>query len=349
MNSDLMPSPESSNSTASNQAENNIIKPDQEHTNAPTAETENSQLSHTETDQTENDQTQNDQTQNNDNRQQPIPPPSEPMQYRAIGLVRGRYQASSEQFTQGLLLTADGTELNAVLLGRIMSLVKNHLSLEQEHLWVVYPRTRQENDQLHVQIVGVWEPENLAKKSPDRLEKSEAPPKEETEQDESSLDTDKKATDNFIPSSEVADGGFSIRGEVVYQSYGDESLVVKIKQAPRKPADKPKYFKVKLKGKLDTKAVGKFWDFEVEREADTLAIGKAELIADLPKKRGGGRPPNARFKKKRFDRGKKPFRRQEGEKSRPVKRGDSPTASSRPNAENRPTPKPVKRQKPPQE
>lgn len=339
MNSDLMPSPESSNSTASNQAENNIIKPEQEHTNAPAAETENSQVSHTETNQ----------TQNNDNRQQPIPPPSEPMQYRAIGLVRGRYQASSEQFTQGSLLTADGTELNAVLLGRIMSLVKNHLSLDREHLWVVYPRTRQENDQLHVQIVGVWEPENLAKKSPDTLEESEAPAKEQTEQDESSSDTDKKATDNFIPSSEVADGGFSIRGEVVYQSYGDESLVVKIKQAPRKPADKPKYFKVKLKGKLDTKAVGKFWDFEVEREADTLAIGKAELIADLPRKRGGGKPPNARFKKKRFDRGKKPFRRQDGEKSRPVKRGDSSTASSRPAAENRSTPKPVKRQKPQQE
>ena len=85
------------------------------------------------------------------------------MQYRAIGLVRGRYHASSEQFTQGTLLTTDGVELNAVLLGRIMSLVKNHLDLEKEHLWVVYPRTRQENDTLHLQIVGVWEPENLAK------------------------------------------------------------------------------------------------------------------------------------------------------------------------------------------
>lgn len=339
MNSDLMPSPESSNSTAPDQAENNIVKPALEHTDAPAAEVDNSQTSHTDADENKS----------NDSRQQPIPPPSEPMQYRAIGLVRGRYQASTEQFTQGLLLTADGTELNAVLLGRIMSLVKNHLSLEQEHLWVVYPRTRQENDQLHVQIVGVWEPENLAKKSPDALEESEASPQEEMEEDPSSSETDKKATDNFVPSSEVADGGFSIRGEVVYQSYGDESLVVKIKQAPRKASDKPKYFKVKLKGKLDTKAVGKFWDFEVERQADNLTIGKAELIADLPKKRN---PFNNKFKKKRFDRGKKPFRRQDGENTRPVKRSDSPRPSSRPAApaaENRPTPKPVKRQKPQQE
>nr|WP_329608419.1 hypothetical protein [Nostoc sp. CMAA1605] len=95
-------------------------------------------------------------------RQQPIPPPSEPMQYRAIGLVRGRYQASDEHFTQGVLVTPDGVELNSVLLGRIMSLVKNHLDLKKT-IVVVYPRTRQENDTLHIQIVGVWEPENLAK------------------------------------------------------------------------------------------------------------------------------------------------------------------------------------------
>ena len=72
------------------------------------------------------------------NRQQPIPPPSDPMQYRAIGLVCGSYNPSPEQLTQGTLVATDGTELNAVLMGRIMSLVKNPLDLEQEHLCVVY-------------------------------------------------------------------------------------------------------------------------------------------------------------------------------------------------------------------
>ena len=94
-------------------------------------------------------------------RAQPIPPPSEPMQYRAIGLVRGKYAPSEEQFTRGNLHAEEGTEIDAVLLGRVMSLVKNHLDLEQPHLWVVYPRTRQNDDKLHVQIVGVWEPEKL--------------------------------------------------------------------------------------------------------------------------------------------------------------------------------------------
>ncbi|WP_445241346.1 hypothetical protein [Microcoleus vaginatus] len=96
-------------------------------------------------------------------RQHPIPPPSEPRQYRAVGLVRGRYTQSEEQFTRGMLIAADGTAIDAVLLGRVMSLVKNHLDLEQEHLWVVYPRTRQEDGNLHAQIMGVWEPETLKK------------------------------------------------------------------------------------------------------------------------------------------------------------------------------------------
>ena len=114
MNSDLIPSSKSSNSPASNQP--------------PTGEqaatgSETSPLAPTETASDENFS----------NRQHPIPPPSEPMQYRAIGLVRGRYNASAEQFTQGTLVACDGTELDAVLLGRIISLIRNHLDLEQEH------------------------------------------------------------------------------------------------------------------------------------------------------------------------------------------------------------------------
>ncbi|MGL5195357.1 MAG: hypothetical protein ACRC8Y_17385, partial [Chroococcales cyanobacterium] len=72
-------------------------------------------------------------------RPHPIPLPSEPKQYRAIGLVAGRYQPSEEQFTRGNLITPEGTAIDAVLLGKVMSLVKNHLSDQEDHLWVVYP------------------------------------------------------------------------------------------------------------------------------------------------------------------------------------------------------------------
>lgn len=94
-------------------------------------------------------------------RNQPIPPASEPMQYRAIGLVRGKYTPSEEQFTRGAIVTDDGVIIDAVLLGRVMSLVKKHIDLAESHLWVVYPRTREKNLELHMQIVGVWEPDKL--------------------------------------------------------------------------------------------------------------------------------------------------------------------------------------------
>ena len=162
----------------------------------------------------------------------------------------------------------------------------------------------------------------------------------------------KETTNPPKPSSEIPDGGFSVRGEVVYQSFDTKSLVVKIKQAPRKPTDKAKYFKLKLRGVLTTKAVGKFWDFQVKREADVLIVENAEAIADLPKKRkppfrggprgagggggGGGRRPF-------------PPRRSSGETPRPVKKiGGDPSAVSKP-VPKTPAPKPVKRPKPPAE
>lgn len=113
-------------------------------------------------------------------RQQPISPPSEPMQYRAIGLLRGRYIASEEMFNRGQIITQDDTPIGAVLLGRVTSLVKKHLDMESDHLWVVYPRTNPEQgNALNVQIVGVWEPETLGSNE-----------EEDTEGDESTSETD---------------------------------------------------------------------------------------------------------------------------------------------------------------
>jgi hypothetical protein len=337
MNSDLMPSPESANTTASKEAPTKIdLAADVKTAAAKSSQPDNVPV-------TPSDNNSNG---NLAHRQQPIPPPSEAMQYRAIGLVRGRYFASSEQFTQGTLLTVDGVELNTVLLGRIMSLVKNHLDLETEHLWVVYPRTRQENDTLHIQIVGVWEPENLAKHF-----------LEEDHQDFGSQELQKpdEISEPRKPSSEIPDGYFSVRGEVVYQSFDDKSLVVKIKQAPRKPTDKPKYFKLKLRGVLTTKAVGKFWDFKVKREVDVLVVENAEAIADLPKKR---KPPFRSAPRGGGGGGRRPFppRRNGEAPPLPIKKtsGDSSGASparaevSKP-VPKTPLPKPVKRPKPTQE
>lgn len=184
-----------------------------------------------------------------DERTQPIPPPSHPRQYRAIGLVRGKYQITEEQITQGKLITSDGTEIEAVLLGRVISLVKKHLDLEQEHLWVVYPRTKVKSDCLHLQILGVWEPETLSK------------------------DEEETAA---LSSEEIQENYFSIRGEVVFYDREKEVIVVKIKQFPRKEGDKPKSFKLKLKGVLEGKPLRHFWDLNVNLEGEALVIPPGE-------------------------------------------------------------------------
>ncbi len=261
-------------------------------------------------------------------RQQPIPPPSEPMQYRAIGLVRGQYMPSAEQLTRGTLLASDGTLIDAVLLGRVMSLVKNHLNLDQAHLWVVYPRSRQEDGNLHVQIVGVWEPEKL-----NQTTSTETPDPEEAPEKSAGETSLEVSEPEVLPV--LNDGYFSIRGEVIYQSRDEEQVIIKIRQSPRKEADKTKFFKLKLKGFLGERVVGHFWDAHIQLEGSTLAIQEASDIGLMPlKKRPGGKRP--------FNKGRRPDFKKNVSNQRPVRKGERPAAPTPPKRKD-PLPKPVKR------
>ncbi|MBE9191830.1 hypothetical protein IQ230_16025 [Gloeocapsopsis crepidinum LEGE 06123] len=261
------------------------------------------------------------------NRQQPIPPPSEPMQYRAIGLVRSRYVPSAEQFTKGILLTSEGIEIDAVLLGRVMSLVRNHLDLSQEHLWVVYPRTQQKEGTLHLQVVGVWEPDKLAKQSQNQ------------DSEIGDQENEFSALEPPRTSDLVEDGYFSVRGEIVYQSAPDQHFIVKIKQAPRKDSDKPKYFKLKLSGDLGSKAVGQFWDLHVQRQEKDLVLKEGSAIAILPSKpklKRGGSPRKGGY----------PLPKRNSDTPRPVRKSLDPKPITRP-VPKASVPKPIKRPKPP--
>ncbi|MGB3514173.1 MAG: hypothetical protein WBA93_34185 [Microcoleaceae cyanobacterium] len=245
-------------------------------------------------------------------RQHPIASPSEPKQYRAIGLVRGRYKPSTEQFTRGNLETPDGAEIDAVLLGRVMSLLKNHLDLETEHLWVVYPRTRQENNDLHIQIMGVWEPETLRKseesqdepKSEESSSVSLTPASEDEDNDSQDIVEVQENLDcSDVVNAEILednlpgldDGYFSIRGEVIYQSQDEEYVIVKVRQSPRKDEETPRFFKLKLKGNLGDRPIHRFWDLHIQRQETFLVIqygndiGALFLNEQKPQPRGNGR------------------------------------------------------------
>jgi hypothetical protein len=250
------------------------------------------------------------------------------MQFRAIGLIKGQYMPSAEQLTRGTLLAADGTLIDAVLLGRVMSLVKNHLNLDQAHLWVVYPRSRQEDGNLHVQIVGVWEPEKL-----NQTTSSEVPDSEEASE-KSPGETSPEASEPEV-SPVLKDGYFSIRGEVIYQSRDEEQVIIKIKQSPRKETEKTKFFKLKLNGFLGERVVGHFWDLHIQLQGSTLAIQEANDIGLMPvKKRPGGKKP--------FNKGRRPDFKKNATNQRPVRKGERPAAPTPPKRKD-PVPKPVKR------
>jgi len=300
-------------------------------------------------------------------RQQPIPPASEPMQYRAIGLVRGKYVATEDQFTKGNIITDDGAAVDAVLLGRVMSLVKKHIDLEQSHLWVVYPRTRENVEGLHVQIVGVWEPEKL-----NRTEASE--PTEASKDTEISEDAEaagaaeaaetvneetRVETTPEVPAEELGepdDKYFSVRGEVVLQSPDDQKLLVKIRRAPQQGSDESKIFKVSVHGVLEGKVVGYFWDLQVERQDNNLVLREGTRIGIVPPQkrsasdsgggfRRGGSPRRGNFSPPRREgggSGQRPIRA--GERS---DTGDRPQpTTSQPSSQPRPQfSKPVKRSK----
>jgi hypothetical protein len=280
-------------------------------------------------------------------RYQPIAPPSEPMQYRAIGLVRGTYEPSeADQLNRGNLTTEDGHVIDSVLLGRITSLVKKHIDLSIPHLWVVYPRTRRELDtddqDLHLQIVGVWEPETLGLpgETPNSDGEGDDTDAEEATPEEAA---DKPSLADLPP---VDDNFFSIRGEVVKYTPEDDCITVKILQVAKRAPGTAKPFKLLLQGTISGRTVGYFWDFKVKREAKTLVLSEASVVGIVPPKKrpkGSGGPPR---------RGKPGLRSGPGGGSRPpmpsrrptgVKVGDSGTDTRSESGSERVTSRPKKR------
>ncbi|MEM9980744.1 MAG: hypothetical protein AAF808_24220, partial [Cyanobacteria bacterium P01_D01_bin.2] len=192
-------------------------------------------------------------------RLQPISPPSEPMQYRAIGLLKGRYQPSEETFNRGNIVNHDGTTTCAVLLGRTTSLVKKHLDLEKDHLWVVYPRTIFQDDiGIAVQVVGVWEPETLGDEEDETVE---------------------------APADAIQPDYFSIRGEVSKYDERKQEITVSIVQKMRTGKQPKRPFKLVINGSIGVKTIGYFWDLHVQREGNQFVLTEGSYVAAVPPKK----------------------------------------------------------------
>ena len=202
-------------------------------------------------------------------RQHPISPVTEPMQYRAIGVVRGTYVPEDpEQLTRGSIQVEDGSTIEAVVLGRVLTLMRRHLDLSKPHLWVAYPRYR-DAGKLHLQLVGVWEPSTLAEAPAD------AEPKEIGSTDQ-------------LPE---GDDYFSVRGELIYTRPEDGDLVVKIRQQPRADGSRPTPFKLQRKGEIPPDHLRHFVALDLRRQGQLLQLERHEVIGPVAQRAGKGRGP----------------------------------------------------------
>ena len=151
----------------------------------------------------------------------------------------------------------------------MLTLMRRHLDMSQPHLWVVYPRCR-EQEHLHLQIAGIWEPSTLSRS--DDLEGS-AP------------------AEDSLPE---GDDYFSIRGELVYTKAETADVVVKVRQQPRADGFRPLPFKLQLKGQLALEHLRHFVSLDVRRQGQLLQIESSEVIAPMPTRGGKGRGGAAR-------------------------------------------------------
>ena len=195
----------------------------------------------------------------------PIPSVTDPLQYRAIGIVRGIYKPQDDQtFTRGALIDAKGNEIDSVILGRVITLIRNHVSLEKPHLWVVYPKCRN-NQNLHLQITGIWEPSTLKKDFKDKEGLSES-------------SISKVDSDDLLE----GDDYFSIRGELIFTKPEETEVVIKIRQKPRNQQKKALPFKVNLKGEVPINYLKHFISLDVRRVDYQLLVEDFQIIGPLP-------------------------------------------------------------------
>ncbi|WP_320676405.1 hypothetical protein [Prochlorococcus sp. MIT 1300] len=200
----------------------------------------------------------------------PIPPVTEPLQYRAIGIVRGIYQPEdSEQLTRGFLVDSKGEKVEAVVLGRVLTLMRRHLAIDKPHLWVVYPRCREESH-LHLQIVGIWEPSSLYR----------------ADSQSAGVDPNLSISNDLTDTLPEGDDYFSIRGELIFTRPETRELVVKVRQKRRANGSRPIPFKLQIKGDLPLKNLRHFVSMDVRRIGQELHLEDCKVLEALQEKVG---------------------------------------------------------------
>ena len=193
----------------------------------------------------------------------PIPQVTSQLQYRAIGIINGNFTPhDSEQLNRGFLIDKKGEKIETVVLGKALSLLKKHIDLKKSYFWIVYPKNKNTQN-LHLQIVGIWDPYKL---------------------NNFSNDSSKTNFSKLLEELNLEDNYFSVRGELVYVNAQKKEIVIKVRAASKLKNLKNKNFKLVIKGELSLELLNSFVSLDVKRDGNTLKLDKYEVIAkDLSK------------------------------------------------------------------
>ena len=187
----------------------------------------------------------------------PIPKVTNKLQYRAIGIINGKYTPNEKnQLNRGYLIDSKGEKIETVVLGKALSLLKKHINLEKSYFWIVYPKNKNTQN-LHLQVAGIWDPYQL---------------------NDFPNDSSKTNFSKLLKELDLKDNYFSIRGELVFVNTQKKEIVIKICSALKLQNSKNKNFKLVIKGELSLELLNSFLSLDVLRDGNSLELFNYEVI-----------------------------------------------------------------------
>ena len=185
----------------------------------------------------------------------PIPKVTNNKQFRAIGIIFGMYKPNDNNLlNKGFIEDSSGLNIDAVVLGKALPLIKKFINFENKYYWIVYPRNKN-SDNIHLQIAGIWDPNNFKNN-----------------------DENIKKTHDLLLSLDLKDNLFSIRGKLIFINTQEKDLIIKICPSRQNKNKKNKSFKILVKGEISMKYINSFVSLEVIRKDNTLFMEKFEII-----------------------------------------------------------------------
>ena len=187
----------------------------------------------------------------------PIPQVTNKLQYRAIGIINGKFiPHDSEQINKGFLIDNKGEKIETVVLGKAISLLKKHIDLKKSYYWVVYPKNKNTQN-LHLQVAGIWDPYQL---------------------NDFPNDSSKTNFSKLLDELNLKDNYFSVRGELVFVNTKKKEIVIKICSDSKLKNLKNKNFKLVIKGELSLELIHSFVSLDINRDGNCLELIKYEVI-----------------------------------------------------------------------